>query len=263
MPKLYQGLVLAAGLSAALPVPAGTLLDESFAGKPVDPGNWEIPTFRANGDGTFLGRTQFRFAQASGLPGTDANGAMIALETFNPVETSFLGTEMISRREFALGTGLDVTIRARMNSAAHPGIVGGMFLYALKPGSVSIHDEIDFELLTNRPDAVQTNIYGHEDLGVGHVIFVPYPTGRMEDYHDYEIRWTAKQVTWLIDGKSVRTTAENVPTEPMRFYFNIWAPDAYWPGGFSTAIQPVKSATANSVLDYLSVASITVRAIEP
>src|ERR1700761_6654570 len=254
MPKLYQGLLLAAGLSAALPACAATLLDEPFAGKPVAPKNWEIPTFKAAGDGTFIGRTQFRVAQNSALPKTDAHGAMIAIETFNQAEPSFLGTEMISRQEFSAAKGLDVIVRAKMNNAAHPGIVGGIFLYALKPGSNTIHDEIDFELLTNRPDAVQTNIYANEELGVGHVIFVPYPTGGMANYHDYEIRWTTKDVTWLIDGKPVRTTTENVPTEPMKFHFNIWAPDAHWPGGFNAAIQPVTSAAANSVLDYLSVA---------
>jgi beta-glucanase (GH16 family) len=261
MPKLYQGL-FAAGLLAALPARAATLLDESFAGKPVEPMNWEIPAFKATGDGTFIGRTQFRVTQNSGLPKTDADGAMIAIESFNQAEPSFLGTEMISRQEFGAGKGLDVTIRAKMNSAAHPGIVGGIFLYALKPGSNTIHDEIDFELLTNRPDAVQTNIYANEELGAGHVIFAPYPTGGMAAYHDYEIRWTSKDVTWLIDGKPVRTTTENVPTEPMRFYFNIWAPDAHWPGGFNAAIQPVTDGAKNSVLDYLSVASITVKTID-
>jgi beta-glucanase (GH16 family) len=255
--------VLLLAAAPAMAAAGATLLDEKFAGVPVDPRNWEIPTFKASGDGTFIGRTQFRVTQDSGLPKTDTHGAMIPIETYNGKEASFLGTEMISRNAFAVGKGLDVKIRAKMNSAAHPGIVGGIFLYALKPGSDTIHDEIDFELLTNRPGEVQTNIYAHEELGVGHVIFVPYPTGSMADYHDYEIKWTAKSVSWSIDGKLVRTTTENVPTEPMKFYFNIWAPDAHWPGGFNAAIQPVTSAGANTVLDYLSVESIGIRPMEP
>jgi beta-glucanase (GH16 family) len=270
MPQLYQGPFLrragAICLCLAIPVfPAigATLLNDNFAGAPVDPMHWEIPTFRASDDGTFIGRTQFRVTQNSGLPQTDKNGAMIKIETFNAKEPSFLGTEMITRQAFAVGHGLDVTIRAKMNNASHPGIVGGIFLYALKPGSDTIHDEIDFELLTNRPGEVQTNLYADEALGVGHVVFVPYPTGSMADYHDYEIKWMARQVSWSIDGKLVRTTTENVPTEPMKFYFNIWAPDAHWPGGFSAAIQPVMSADANTVLDYLSVQSITIRSLEP
>ena len=269
MPQQYQGLLSrrAAAIAVFAAIPAfaaggATLLDERFAGAPVDAGTWEIPTFKASGDGTFIGRTQFRVTQNSGLPKTDKHGAMIPIETFNAKEPSFLGTEMISAKEFAVGKGLDVKIRAKMNSAMHPGIVGGIFLYALKPGSDTIHDEIDFELLTNRPGEVQTNIYANEALGVGHVVFVPYPTGSMADYHDYEIKWTAKQVSWSIDGKEVRTTVESVPTEPMKFYFNIWAPDAHWPGGFNAAIQPVTSASANTVLDYLSVESISVRSIE-
>jgi beta-glucanase (GH16 family) len=270
MPQRYQGVLsrCAAAIAVCAAIPAfsagaATLLDEKFAGAPVDATTWEIPTFKASGDGTFIGRTQFRVTQNSALPKTDKNGAKIAIETFNAKEPSFLGTEMVSTKEFAVGKGLDVKIHAKMNSAMHPGIVGGIFLYALKPGSDTIHDEIDFELLTNRPGEVQTNIYAHEELGVGHVVFAPYPTGSMADYHDYEIKWTAKQVSWSIDGKPVRTTTENVPTEPMKFYLNIWAPDAHWPGGFNAAIQPVTSADANTVLDYLSVESISIRSIEP
>src|ERR1700749_5061552 len=116
MPKLFQGLFLAAGLTTALPAAAATLLDESFAGKPVDPKDWEIPTFKASGDGTFIGRTQFRVTQNSGLPKTDAQGAMISIETFNKAEPSFLGTEMISKQEFSAAKGLDVVVRAKMNS---------------------------------------------------------------------------------------------------------------------------------------------------
>ena len=268
MQKRYQNprrAAVAGLLAAFLASPAGavTFLESNFAGAFVDAGQWEIPTYHASGDGSFIGRTQFRVTQDSSLPKTDKNGAMISIETYNGREPSFLGTEMISRQEFAVGKGLDVKIRAKMNNATHPGIVGGIFLYALKPGSDTIHDEIDFELLTNRPGEVQTNIYAHESLGVGHVVFVPYPSGSMAGYHDYEIKWTAKQVSWSIDGRLVRTTTENVPTEPMKFYFNIWAPDAHWPGGFNAAIQPVTSADANAVLDYLSVESISVRPLEP
>ena len=49
----------------------------------------------------------------------------------------------------------------------------------------------------------------------------------------------------------------------MKFYFNIWAPDAHWPGGFNAAIRPVTSADANTMLDYLSVESISIRSIAP
>ena len=38
---------------------------------------------------------------------------------------------------------------------------------------------------------------------------------------------------------------------------------AHWPGGFNAAIQPVTSADANTVLDYLSVESLSIRPIAP
>ena len=53
---------------------------------------------------------------------------------------------IFTKQIFNLDKGLDITVRAKMNTTA-PGIVGGIFLYALKPGSNTIHDEIDFELL--------------------------------------------------------------------------------------------------------------------
>ncbi len=67
-----------------------------------------------------------------------------------------------------------------MSAPLRPGIVGGLFLYALAPGSNTLHDEIDFELLSNVPDQVQTNIYGNEPLGIGHVEFIPYRS-RLDD----------------------------------------------------------------------------------
>ena len=113
-----------------------------------------------------------------------------------------------------------------------PGIVGGIFLYALKPGSTTYHDEIDFELLTNRPNGVQTNIYSNEKLGTGNVQFVPYASGSITDYHTYEIKWQPNQVSWFIDGTLVRTDTSHVPTGPMNFHLNIWVPDPGWPEAY-------------------------------
>ncbi len=263
MPYCAKAAALLVMAGPAFAAPGGTLLNDDFNGPTVNADLWHIPTFTASGDGTFIGRTQFRVTQSSGLPAVSGGTLAIPIESYNAKEPSFLGTELISNREFAADKGIDITIRARMSAPLNPGVVGGIFLYALQPGSNTLHDEIDFELLTNVPDKVQTNIYGNEPLGTGHVEFIPYRTGSMTDFHSYEIQWTATRVSWLIDGRLVRTTASHIPAGPMRFFLNTWAPDPAWPGGYSAAIQPVTAPGANTIVGSLLVDTVTIRPLQP
>jgi beta-glucanase (GH16 family) len=142
------------------------------------------------------------------------------------------------------------------------GIVGGIFLYALKPGSTTDHDEIDFEFLTNRPHGVQTNIYSNEKLGDGHVLFVPYASGSITDYHTYEIQWLPDQVSWFIDGKLIRTDTSHVPTGPMNLHLNIWVPGSGWPAAYDPDLKPATSADSNRIFS-MSVDSVHVQSITP
>src|SRR5262249_9207699 len=128
------------------------LLSDRFEGSDLDAKSWYIPTYRSPDDGTYVGRTQFRVTQDSALPTVADHAVCIPLQSFNPKGGAFYGTEIITKQSFAAEAGLDVVIRARMQTARHPGLVGGIFLYYLEPGSNTLHDEIDFEMLTNQPD---------------------------------------------------------------------------------------------------------------
>jgi hypothetical protein len=229
------------------------LFHDEFGGPAMSAALWHIPTWMPNG-ATFAGRTQFRVAQSSGLPGVALGHAMLGLQSYNPTGFSFLGDELISNQQFALGTGLDISYRARMSAARKCGVVGGLFVYGLKPGA--LHDEIDFELITNLPDQVQTNIYGNEALGVGRPLLVGLPSGTIGDEHEYEIRWTAATVTWLVDGKSVRSVAGGVPTGPADIYLNIWATSADWRAAYCAGIAPVRSISDNVLMGNLAVGSV-------
>lgn len=127
------------------------------------------------------------------------------------------------------------------------GIVGGIFLYALKEGSTTLHDEIDFELLTNLPQVVQTNIYSNEPLGEGHPQFVAYDSGSINDFHTYEIKWRPDEVSWFIDGNLVRRETKNIPAGPMSFHLNIWVPDTDWLEAFDPDLQPEPSFATNQI----------------
>ena len=240
---------------------AATLLHDDFDGDRVSSCQWHIPTWVSPTDGTVVGLTQFRYTQNASLPAARNGNAIIAVETYNPTASSFLGTDLRSNQSFDLGKGIHVTVRAKMNTTT-PGIVGGIFLYGLKPGSTTYHDEIDFELLTNLPNGAQTNIYGNEELGTGHVQFVPYASGSITDYHTYEIKWEPHQVSWFIDGHLVRTDTRHVPTGPMNFHLNIWVPDPGWPEAYDPNLTPAASASSNRVFT-MSVDSVHIRSVAP
>lgn len=243
------------------PLLAEALLYDDFNGNIVSSSKWHIPTWVSPTDGSVVGLTQFRFTQNSSLPAANNGNATIVLESYNPMALSFYGTDLRSNQSFALGTGVHITVRAKMDTAM-PGIVGGIFLYGLKPGSTTYHDEIDFELLTNRPYEVQTNIYSNEKLGTGNVQFIPYASGSVTDYHVYEIKWEPARVSWLIDGQLVRTETRHVPTGPMNFHLNIWVPDPGWPAAYSPNLTPTASPSANQIFS-MSVDSVRIQPISP
>jgi len=239
---------------------AATLLDDDFSGNIVSSSTWHIPTWVSPDDGTFVGQTQFRCTPKP-LPEANDSNAIITVESYNPTGFSFYGTDLISNQPFLLGKGIHITVRAKMNTTT-PGIVGGIFLYALKPGSTTLHDEIDFELLTNLPNGAQTNIYSNEPLGTGHPQFISYTSGSITDYHTYEIKWKPTQVSWFIDGNLVRTDTSHVPTGPMNFHLNLWVPDSGWAQAYSPNLKPTTSASSNQIF-WMSVDSVNIQSITP
>jgi hypothetical protein len=236
-----------------------TLLYDNFTGNIVSSTKWHIPTWISPTDGTFVGRTQFRCTQNSSLPAAKDSNAIITVESYNPTGFSFYGTDLISNQLFYPEEGIHITVRAKMDTLT-PGIVGGIFLYALKPGSDKLHDEIDFELLTNLPDKVQTNIYSNEPLGKGNPKFVSYSSGSITDYHIYEIKWQPNKVSWFIDGNLVRTETKNLPVGPMYFHLKIWVPDSDWIEAYSPNIKPTSSPSLNQIFS-MSVDSVDIRSI--
>jgi len=248
-------------ISLSTTIRAETLLHDDFSGNSVSSSAWHIPTWVSPTDGTVVGLTQFRFTQNATLPAADNGNAIIVVESYNPTAFSFYGTDLRSNQSFALGMGIHITVRAKMDTTT-PGIVGGIFLYALKPGSTTYHDEIDFELLTNLPNGVQTNIYSNEKLGTGNVQFVPYTSGSITDYHTYEIKWQPNRVSWFIDGNLVRTETIHVPAGPMTFHLNIWVPDPGWPAAHDPNLKPAPSASSNQIFS-MSVDSVHIQSITP
>ena len=247
----YGGVpaTLWSGQSPGQPV-LESIFQEDFPGNVVDYAKWHIPTWVSPTDGTYVGRTQFECTQNAGLPAAEDGNALITVQTFNPTGASFYGYDLISDPMFTPGpSGLTVTIVAKLGTSTPGGTVSGFFMYSLKPGGGTLHDEIDFELLSNDVTNFNTNIYGDEPLGVGHPAAYPYTSGLATDYHTYQFQWYTNEVTWAVDGTVVRTvtTQSPVPVGPMYLHLNMWAPDSTYPAGYNPGLTYTTDPNDNQV----------------
>ena len=261
-PPLLETLEPRLQLSAA---PATiVLLQDGFSGASLDTQVWTMPTWQGPSDGTYLGRTQLRVTQNAANPTVSGGVLHLAVDSYNPTGFSFYGTEIFSKQTFTRGDGLIMDVRARLVSPLPGGIVGGMFLYQLKPGSLTVHDEIDWEMLSNdwvsNANVAQTNIYANEPLGAGTPLSYAVGAGTLADFHDYRTEWFPDHVSWFIDGVNVRTITANIPDGPMQAYLSIWVPDTAWAAAYNGNIQPTSNPNAN--LTYLmDVDSVTLSAV--
>lgn len=235
------------------------IFSDYFDGTMVSNQKWHIPTWVSPTDGTYLGRTQFRCTQSANMPAATSGQAIINVESYNPTGSSFYGTDLITNRSFKPGKGLIFTIRAKINSPVPGGIVGGIFLYDLTCSCGALHDEIDFELLTNDINKVHTNIYSNEPLGTGHPDSVSV-VNPFTDYHSYEIKWLPTGVSWSVDGNLIRTSNIS-PAGPMHFHLNMWVPDNGWKAAFNGSLipsdQPGLNQMFSMIVDRIEVDSLT------
>ena len=204
---------------------------------PIDGSKWKFNVY--SGGGSFYGRTQ----QRQELPTASGGVMRLELDSYNPTDdkhVTFLGSEAITNQLFDLRSG-PIAFEAQVRyEQSQRGIIGGFFTFA---GPADNHDEIDFEAMSNSFDQMQTNIYHNEPLGEGHPISYPL-TSPLDQFHTYRVEWRSNEVSWLIDGKPVRTETARVPTKPMAMHFNIWAPPAEWKTG-DASLKPASNAAQN------------------
>jgi Ca2+-binding RTX toxin-like protein len=256
--------------------------DFNTPGPDVNRAIWTTPT----GDAAFFGRTAIR------NPGSTINGsgriavfdgvAHLLLSTHNPTAwkagDSFWGSEIDSIESFGFGNGavgLEFAARVRSPEPKPPGLVTSLFGYQLLPGTPLLHDEIDWEFLSNHyqpaidPPRALTNRYAAEPTGPGHHVELAFPSGfDFTDFHVYAIRYYQAfggsdegRIEWLVDGVLMHVEESNVPTGDLSVNLNIWAPAADFPLAYSPALQPTPNPSDNVDYDYqidwVSVASTT------
>jgi hypothetical protein len=221
-------------------VETATLFTDDF-NSTLNTANWDYNKWEYGG--SFYGRTQ----QRQSLPVVSNGQLHLELDTYNPTNgsvPSFYGSEAMTTATFSNETGgVSFEIKAHFENTVVAGIVGGMFSYHTNPGG--LHDEIDFEAVSNRPNQIQTNVYANEPLGAGHPAFDQI-SGALTDEHTYRMEWFQNAVCWYVDGQLVRVDRSNIPQNSMALGLNIWAPADDWAEAFSGALNPVTNASANT-----------------
>lgn len=195
---------------------------------------WAYPT----GAASFNGRTQMR----PNFPDVSNGLLHLQLDTFNPTGNSFYGSEIFTLGKAAPGTGLSAEFKARLVTPVK-GLVGGAFLYDIF--STGFHSEIDFELLSNYRDKVQTNIYANEPLGAGSPEFNTTPQLDITQFNTYRIEWLPNKVRWFVNNVLIRENTSTVPQEQLRLFLNFYAPHCDWANACDANLQPASRPEDN------------------
>jgi hypothetical protein len=201
----------------------------------------------------------------------------IHLDTFSPVDpgNQFLGTDLLTKRNFARAGGLTFEARMRLKPTTTGGLVDGFFLFDTtreNPPGTLVRDEIDFELISNQATGAATqdpftNYWNDEpfsDPGDGQ--FVNVAGLDLTQFQDYKVEWTPQHIKWYVNDQLVRTQTSNVPDDPMNLHFNLWAPDSSFADAFNAALQPAATSGANQrysvQVDHVEVNRINTTASE-
>lgn len=123
-------------------------------------------------------------------------------------------------------------VSAKMKTSRDAGVITAFILLS------DAKDEIDYEFVGTELTTAQTNFY-YQGILDWHNSVNATTTDTFENYHTYEIDWTPDDITWSIDGKSVRVLHKSdtynetsqqymFPQTPSRLQLSLW------PGGLST-----------------------------
>ena len=236
----------------------------------VDTTKWRLPF---DTEGTFVGRTQYRGDTAVDMPQKVGGNAELHLDTYSPIDpgNAFIGHDLLTKRNFAVGGGLTIESRLRLAPSAAQssvgGQVGGFFLFDVTrdtpAGSNNIvRDEIDFELLGNEVvsgnNRVGTNNWNDGNFASSGDLQLHTVGGvDLTQFNDYKMEWTPDVIKWYVNNNLVRVQTEDVPDDPMKLHFNVWAPDSSFSDAFDAALQPT-AVEANNTRYTLQVDDVSV-----
>jgi GR25 family glycosyltransferase involved in LPS biosynthesis len=163
----------------------------------------------------------FRPANVTPAPGGGLSFAVIE----EPLGVRNLSAAAISSRANFLFGRFEATLQA----TNVPGLVTGFFLHRDSP-----RQEIDVEILGNRPDHILVNVFYNPgsngakfDYGYrGTPIIIELGFDASKALHQYKIEWDPCEIRWFVDRKLVHHRAiwdpTPIPHLPMTLHVNTW-----------------------------------------
>jgi hypothetical protein len=163
----------------------------------------------------------FRPANVTPAPGGGLSFAVIE----EPLGVRNLSAAAISSRTNFLFGRFEATLQA----TNVPGLVTGFFLHRDSP-----RQEIDVEILGNRPDHLLVNVFYNPgtdgakfDYGYrGTPMIVELGFDASKALHEYAIEWDPCEIRWFVDRKLVHRRAiwdpTPIPHLPMTLHVNTW-----------------------------------------
>ena len=154
-----------------------------------------------------------------------ASGGLSLAVIEEPLGVRNLSAGAISSRASFLFGRFEATLQA----TGVPGLVTGFFLHRDSP-----RQEIDVEILGNRPDQLLVNVFYNPgtdgakfDYGFrGTPAMVKLGFDSSKGLHDFAVEWDPYEIRWFVDEKLVhcRTTWEPTPIPhlPMTLHLNTW-----------------------------------------
>jgi beta-glucanase (GH16 family) len=148
------------------------------------------------------------------------------------------------------------TFTARVKSGAPGGMVTSFISMSDEK------DEIDWEWTGGKDvNSGQTNYFSKGVVEYGKSQYFDTGSSTAENYHEYSVNWTKDSLSWLIDGKVVRTITpaqigSKYPDTPSRIQFAVWdggagaAGTRNWAGGY---IDWAKSNQYTASIDWVSI----------
>jgi Glycosyl hydrolases family 16 len=163
----------------------------------------------------------FRPANVTPAPGGGLSFAVIA----EPLGVRNLSAAAISSHANFLFGRFEATLQSTNVS----GLITGFFLHRDSP-----RQEIDVEILGNRPDHLLVNVFYNPgtngakfDYGYrGTPIIIELGFDASKALHQYAIEWDPSEIRWFVDGKLVHRRAiwdpTPIPHLPMTLHVNTW-----------------------------------------
>lgn len=108
---------------------------------------------------------------------------------------------------------------ARMKTPRAPGTLSAFFLYE---GGSDIADELDIEIFNDGSRRVLFTTWVAGETT--HTTTLTLPFDPAAGFHEYGIVWSAREVSFVVDGAVMQRWNTGIPRNPMFVMANVWWP---------------------------------------